>query len=164
MHRGTNSPVAPPHIPITPPIGEREGLQRLFEAITRRGGRVWGTKLRELGELVASGELDVDAALAVIEHGKWEQPIGPTIVDYLWTMAGQIRAEGQRLADEQRRREEAAAAAELERLAAEEVVQELRENPEVRADRMGMLRSALGHVPVSQNGHNGQNGKEPTGG
>jgi hypothetical protein len=164
--RATNPAGDPPHMPYCPPYGlrEREGLQKIVEAIDRKGGRVWGRTLEQLRELLAEG-LDPEAAAVVIDRRTWGSPDGAglRIVDYLRVMGVDLRAEARRLlAAEQ---EQAAARAKLDREREEEAraLRELQENPAVVADRMATVWSAMGHSPVGQNGHNGQNGKEPTG-
>jgi hypothetical protein len=165
-YRAANPAGDPPHMPYCPPYGfrEREELQKIVQAIDRKGGFVRGRPLEQLAELLAEG-LDAEAAVVVIDRRSWgKDGVGLRIVDYLRTMGVDLPAEARRLLAAEQEQAAAQAKLEREREEAEAALRELREEPGVRADRLALLRSAMERSPVSQNGHNGNgNGKEPTG-
>lgn len=126
---------------------------------------MWGRTLAQLGELLAEG-LDPDAAVVVIDRRSWgaAEGAGLRMVDYLRVMGVDLPAEARRLLAAEQEQAAARAKLEQEREEAEAALRKLQEEPEVKAERMSQVWSAMGRSPVSQNGHNGQNGKEPTGG
>lgn len=162
--RGTNPPLPPPHMPYCPPYGsrERKALQEIVEAIDRKGGYLRGRALEQLGELLDEG-LDAEAAVVVITGRSWgKEGVGLRIVDYLRVMGVDLPAEARRLLAAEQERAAARAKLEREREEEEAALRELREQPDVKNDRMSVLWSAMGRLPSGQNG-NGHNGKEPTG-
>jgi hypothetical protein len=164
-------------MPYCPPYEkeEREQVASIKAAIAGQGGWLNGKPERRLAELIAEG-LGVDDAVTVIDGRDWSTHLpevrGKRIFDYLEARAAMIPAEAAELrrarADARRAEEQAERErAELRRRQEEEAaaLQKLREDPAVAADRMDGVWSAIGGRPVGQNGngHNGQNGKEPTG-